>query len=1121
CTQVVDDPAGYYCYFNQKQGTVANLFVVGDFAMGQMFDPTNLEVRYYKARVDEIGSNYILLSKTDKDGDGAPAVGDTIVQHGHESNTARQFVIVRDVIGGGYERMLSGLDAVDAEGDEYYFAGRLASQGPRWFVGDSLGEYAEWVNGRLNIKGTLVVRNADGTYQAMTDYMAGVSDAMQGLQAQIDGQIQSWSSGEAETPQTEPFPQVVDDVVDPTTANFPAEDWALDTDRERHFGDIYVDDSTGQGYRYTKRLKNGVTEYYWTRITDEEVAEAMRLARQANQGVAGLQYLRAATNNGATLVDGGLILSNLMALGQTVSQQFQVTAGINGIMNAERTRLGGGLAAWFGGDISDKDDLDQGVTAYAKSVFRFDGSGYLAGGNIHWDQNGYGGIPGITWSRPSGSQQDVITIGANVMLESAQGSDSRVTDLITLVQGLSNMFLEVEYTVGQETRKYVKLNPARYDGIAAEGFGVFASSANFTPGGGGGGGADLGQVWQSLQNAGSPVEFATNLKFHQDHLPAAGTGLAYTVNSAGLATGIGIASGYKLPNTTEWNNKADASALAGYLPLSGGQLSGDIRTASFWSGTDSVGVYFEGLSDAGLRLQYPKTISGSSRSNYDSLKMANGVLSFNNNTVWHAGNDGSGSGLDADLLDGQHGDYYATANVSIKFDFTPNYVAARFYDAAIGQKAGETYIEWWQSNRWFNHLAGSYKVYGGTSSHFLKGDGSLDNTAYLPLSGGTLTGVLRGTRFSLGTGNNGLYKGSDWTSYLTADDMVISGYGQKLWIYGNNIVFFSADNIYRNSGSESSIETRYKIWDEGNDGADSGLDADLLDGRHASGFIHVAGADNFDCNEVGTLSSSYRFSGTPSNAFPNAAYGNMLVIGYYDTLLQLGGPYNTQELYFRSGTWANSGGSIRTASWNKMWHSANSNSTSVPWSASSLSLAGAISGATNIDSLLYFDTTNSRVGIGAAPSYKFDVSGTLRTTGDATFNANALVSGKLYLSATSYMEYVSSNSGIHSNVGIYSDSYITAATSNTSSDARLKDNIQSIGFDKAISMLNALRGCEWDWNGKNDYLAGKHGSGLVAQEVMGVMPWAVLDLNGEYRMSYNTLWGVAVPVMQSHEERIK
>ncbi len=36
-------------------------------------------------------------------------------------------------------------------------------------------------------------------------------------------------------------------------------------------------------------------------------------------------------------------------------------------------------------------------------------------------------------------------------------------------------------------------------------------------------------------------------------------------------------------------------------------------------------------------------------------------VSIAGNSAWHAGNDGSGSGLDADLLDGQHGNYYLPA----------------------------------------------------------------------------------------------------------------------------------------------------------------------------------------------------------------------------------------------------------------------------------------------------------------------------------------------------------------------------------------------------------------------------------------------------------------------------
>ena len=54
----------------------------------------------------------------------------------------------------------------------------------------------------------------------------------------------------------------------------------------------------------------------------------------------------------------------------------------------------------------------------------------------------------------------------------------------------------------------------------------------------------------------------------------------------------------------------------------------------------------------------------------DSLKLANGSLGLiwryggNDKTVWHAGNDGSGSGLDADVLDGVQGSSYARSDTN-------------------------------------------------------------------------------------------------------------------------------------------------------------------------------------------------------------------------------------------------------------------------------------------------------------------------------------------------------------------------------------------------------------------------------------------------------------------------
>lgn len=68
---------------------------------------------------------------------------------------------------------------------------------------------------------------------------------------------------------------------------------------------------------------------------------------------------------------------------------------------------------------------------------------------------------------------------------------------------------------------------------------------------------------------------------------------------------------------------------------------------------------------SGLWLQYGvsgadthnMTISGMNTTNLNALEVKAKNLTVNGSKVWHAGNDGSGSGLDADLLDGYHAGY--------------------------------------------------------------------------------------------------------------------------------------------------------------------------------------------------------------------------------------------------------------------------------------------------------------------------------------------------------------------------------------------------------------------------------------------------------------------------------
>ena len=99
--------------------------------------------------------------------------------------------------------------------------------------------------------------------------------------------------------------------------------------------------------------------------------------------MAGLEYIKAALVDGDTVVKGGLILSTLIALR---NDKGNVTAGINGVDTKEN-----GIALWLGGKAIDKQastTTEEEKKIAAKSLLRFDGTGYFANGNLWWDADG-------------------------------------------------------------------------------------------------------------------------------------------------------------------------------------------------------------------------------------------------------------------------------------------------------------------------------------------------------------------------------------------------------------------------------------------------------------------------------------------------------------------------------------------------------------------------------------------------------------------------------------------------------------------------------------------------------------------------------------------------------------
>jgi hypothetical protein len=282
-TRVDSDDEGYRCYFDQKNGTVWNMFRVDDVAYCNRFrdsedengNITYAENKFYKRRVIGIGVDYVLLSKEDTNGDGEPEEGDTIVQYGNYTDKTRQYAIIRDAQGGGYERFLEGLDSVDADGTEYYFVGRQAGMyngNPRFYLGNEKG-YIQFEDGILRIKGRIAINSTIGdTDKTLDDYVTDTTKSVyqqqiEDLQNQIDGVVQSWNG-----------------TVEPTVDNYPASDWTTPEERAAHNGDSYLnigdyDENTnpyaGGSWKW---YYNSEDDYGWVRITDSDAARALQLA---------------------------------------------------------------------------------------------------------------------------------------------------------------------------------------------------------------------------------------------------------------------------------------------------------------------------------------------------------------------------------------------------------------------------------------------------------------------------------------------------------------------------------------------------------------------------------------------------------------------------------------------------------------------------------------------------------------------------------------------------------------------------------------------------------------------------------------------------------------------------
>jgi hypothetical protein len=285
--------------------------------------------------------------------------------------------------------------------------------------------------------------------------------------------------------------------------------------------------------------------------------------------------------------------------------------------------------------------------------------------------------------------------------------------------------------------------------------------------------------------------------------------------------------------------------------------------------------------------------------NWDIRKTPNGQMTLRagnaDHTVWHAGNDGSGSGLDADLLDGLHSTSFASSTFNVAggaSNSDPNSRTDSHFltdnsNAPFGSVYSHIQNHWWSSVG--GNVAQNATTYNGSPSRFAvrhrySGTWTPWSEAWTNNNDGSGSGLdadlldgIDSTYFNRGDNVYGVMVGaSGWNMNDLFTTRNRSGFFD-VWggsnfppstshVHGMQVRHnasahygwqlagqYGQNKLWHRQVSNNSWGAWNQQWGSGNDGSGSGLDADLLDGLHASSLVRSDAAD--------TMTGTYTFTG--------------------------------------------------------------------------------------------------------------------------------------------------------------------------------------------------------------------------------------------------------------------
>ena len=161
--------------------------------------------------------------------------------------------------------------AVSTDGGKTWNAGMTVDGDVIARILTATGVSAEWIN-----TGALTVRDSSGKIVFSVNMDTGrviidaeyiqigggnLTDKVNNLQGQIDGNIQTWTG----TPT-------------PSLDNYPANEWETDEEKDRHVGDVYYDENN-----HAYRFRNDGSGYEWQQLKDTDVTKALQDSSDALQ----------------------------------------------------------------------------------------------------------------------------------------------------------------------------------------------------------------------------------------------------------------------------------------------------------------------------------------------------------------------------------------------------------------------------------------------------------------------------------------------------------------------------------------------------------------------------------------------------------------------------------------------------------------------------------------------------------------------------------------------------------------------------------------------------------------------------------------------------------------------